>query len=96
MTRRDWESAAPLLGVFLNGAELGALTPQGERVVDDSFLILFNAHHDYAVFTLPPRRFGAHWIVEVTSSTGVEEGDRHAARAEVRLESRSLVVLRRG
>src|SRR5436309_2284076 len=95
MTRRDWESAAPLLGVFLNGAELGALTPQGERVVDDSFLILFNAHHDDGVFTLPPRRFGAHWLVELTSSAGVAEGDRHAARAEVRLESRSLVVLRR-
>jgi isoamylase len=95
MTRRDWQAAAPLLGVFLNGAEHGALTPQGEPVVDDSFLILFNAHHDDGVFTLPPRRFGAHWVVEVTSSARVPEGERYAARAEVALEARSLVVLRR-
>jgi glycogen operon protein len=95
MTRRDWESAAPLLGVFLNGAELGAQTSEGEPVVDDSFLILFNAHHDDGVFTLPPRRFGSHWVVEVTSSVQIAEGDRHAARTEVKLEARSLAVLRR-
>src|SRR6184192_2637671 len=36
MTRRDWDSGPPRLGVFLNGAELDARTSRGEPVVDDS------------------------------------------------------------
>ena len=31
------------LGVFLNGAEIPSRTPHGEAIVDDSFLVLFNA-----------------------------------------------------
>ena len=95
MTRRDFDSAAPRLGVFLNGSELTERTPQAEEVVDDSFLIIFNAHHDPAVFTLPPRRFGAHWTVELSTSGELEDGSHHDARSELTLESRSLVVLRR-
>jgi isoamylase len=96
MTRRDWVSAAPRLGVFLNGADLGAWSAHGEPVVDDSFLILFNAHHDHAVFLLPPRRFGARWRVELSTADPTRgDGDRYSARSELELESRSLVVLRR-
>jgi glycogen operon protein len=94
MTRRDWDTGPPLLGVFLNGAELGTSTPHGARVEDDSFLILFNAHHEDAVFTLPPRRFGTRWTLELsTSDRAIEE--RRSARDEVTLESRSLYVFRR-
>ena len=32
--------------------------PHGEPIVDDSFLLLFNAHHEDCTFTLPRRRFG--------------------------------------
>jgi glycogen operon protein len=94
MTRRDWDSGPPRLGVFLNGAELGARTAHGEPVVDDSFLILFNAHHEECVFTLPPRRFGTRWRLALTTSeaNGVE---LRSARDEVTLEPRALSVFRR-
>jgi isoamylase len=94
MTRRDWDTGPPLLGVFLNGAELGTRTPQGKLLEDDSFLILFNAHHEDAVFTLPPRRFGTRWKLELTTSDR-EMPERRSARDEVTLESRSLCVFRR-
>jgi glycogen operon protein len=94
MTRRDWDTGPPLLGVFLNGAELGTRTPQGARVEDDSFLILFNAHHEDAVFTLPPRRFGTRWKLELATSDR-ELQERRSARDEVTLQSRSLAVYRR-
>ena len=43
MTQRDWSRGdARAIGVFLNGEEIPMLTPQGEPVVDDSFLLLFN------------------------------------------------------
>jgi glycogen operon protein len=94
MTRRDWDTGPPLLGVFLNGAELGTRTPHGERVEDDSFLILFNAHHEDSVFTLPPRRFGTRWTLDLTTSDRKLE-ERRSARDEVTLESRALAVYRR-
>jgi len=94
MTRRDWDDAgARAIGVFLNGDEIGALTPQGEQVRGDSFLLLFNAHYEDVSFRLPARRFGSRWIVEL--ATGRADGDRLVPGAQVNVESRSLAVLRR-
>ena len=46
MTEHDWNSGyARTLAVFLNGEGIPERDPLGERVVDDSFLLLFNAHH---------------------------------------------------
>jgi glycogen operon protein len=95
MTRRDWDAAPPRLGVFLNGAELGTTMQDGEPLADDSFLVLFNAYHEECVFTLPPRRFGNWWVLELTTSAGISADRRLPARDEVTLEPRSLAVLRR-
>jgi glycogen operon protein len=93
MTRRDWQGASgATLGVFLNGAELRSSTPDGEPVVDDSFLVLFNAHQDDAVFTLPPRRFGSRWELELSTAAPHASGS-FVAREQVTLEARSVVVL---
>ena len=62
MTRRDWDNTeSRAIGIFLNGDELGAETPHGEEVRDDSFLVLFNAFFEEITFRLPARRFGTHW-----------------------------------
>ena len=37
-------------------------------MVDDSFLILFNAHHEETTFTIPPKRFGTRWELELTTA----------------------------
>jgi isoamylase len=96
MARRDWEGAVgPRLGVFLNGAELGTRTAHGEPVVDDSFLVFFNAHHQPVDFTLPPRRFGLHWELELSTAEPDAEPRNFLAREVVRLEGRSLLLLRR-
>jgi isoamylase len=98
MTRRDWESRdGRALGVFLNGEEIRRTTAEGERIVDDSFLILANAHHEPVVFTLPPRRFGARWALEVSTDDPGQgpESFQATARQDVAVEARSLVLLRR-
>jgi glycogen operon protein len=98
MTRRNWQDGdARALGVFLNGREIGRQTPEGERVSDDSFLLLLNAHHEPVAFTLPPRRFGARWAVELATAQPErrDEGPTAAARDEVGVEARSLILLRR-
>jgi glycogen operon protein len=94
MTRRDWDNLeSRAIGVFLNGEELNAETARGSEVRDDSFLLLFNAHFEEIAFRLPARRFGTRWEVEL--STGACECDRLAPGGEVKVESRSLAVLRR-
>jgi glycogen operon protein len=63
-------------------------------VRDDSFLLLFNAHHEDVVFRLPARRFGTRWEVEL--ATGRVDGDRLTPGAPVAVESRSAVLFSRG
>jgi isoamylase len=95
MTRRDWENSdARAIGVFLNGDELASETKRGEPVRDESFLLLFNAHHEEIAFRLPARRFGTRWEVEL--ATGHVAGDRLTPGADVTVESRSAVLFRRG
>jgi glycogen operon protein len=95
MTQKDWQRHdARTLGVFLNGQEIPSRTPTGEEIADDSFLLLFNAHFEPVTFTLPTRRFGARWVVELATGGGVPEGPIHG-RAEVVVQDRALVLLRR-
>jgi glycogen operon protein len=94
MTQRDWTAAeTKTLGVFLNGDEIRARTAHGEEITDDSFLLLFNAHFEPVEFTLPTRRFGARWHVELATGDSLEGA--LGARAPVPVVEHSLVLLRR-
>jgi len=96
MTKRDWNEQRTV-GMFLNGQEIAAPGPRGERVEDDSFLMLFNAHHEDVIFTLPTRRFGMTWeLVLTTADPTVESGLLVApARTEVPIIARSVMLLKR-
>ena len=99
MTRRDWgDGELRSIGLFLNGDEIPTRTRQGDQVTDESFLILFNSHHEPVTFQLPPRRFGQRWKLELsTAEPDIAEGELNfPARAEVTVEARSIVLLRRG
>ena len=96
MTRSDWDRCdGAAFGVFLNGGSLDERTARGEQVIDDSFLVLFNSHHEPASFTLPSRRFGASWRLELCTADPGAEPSTFAARASAPVEARSLRVLRR-
>jgi isoamylase len=95
MTQKDWQQEnGRTLGVFLNGDEIPSRTAHGEEVRDGSFLLLFNAHAEPVPFTLPTRRFGARWQVELATG-GDSAPDPLAARAEVLVPDRSVLLLRR-
>jgi glycogen operon protein len=96
MTQADWDRPdGHVLGMFLNGEEIAANDRQGRRVVDDSFLLLFNAHHDDVEFTLPPARFGVSWACVLRTDEPDCEDESHEAGESVRVTSRSIVLLRR-
>src|SRR5207244_463944 len=54
MSEEDWQAGfAKSLGVFLNGDAIASTDMYGDRVTDDSFYFVFNAHHEPMQFTLP-------------------------------------------
>jgi glycogen operon protein len=98
MTQRNWrDNDALTLGVFLNGAEIPTQSARGAPVIDDTFLVLFNAWEGPIAFTLPAVSFGRRWAHELSTSDPEREAgaDVHPARGIVPVEGRSLVVLRR-
>ncbi len=97
MTRRDWQQGECVLGMFLNGREIVNRGSRGERVEDDSFIVLYNALVEDRRVMLPRRRFGAQWALELsTAEPQAEAGSsRHGARTEVDLPAHSIVVLKR-
>jgi isoamylase len=94
MTDEDWSQAhARAFAVFLNGNALRERDEDGRPVRDDSFLLLFNAHHEPLGFTMPPESFGKTWKVVVDTKTdAVGTGPSIAAGEAIEVEGRSVVV----
>ena len=97
MTRRDWQDGEHVLGMFLNGGEIAAPGPHGEQISDDSFVLLFNAHHEDRTFMLPRRRFAAQWALELSTAEPLAPPGsvNYGARTELEVTSRSIVILKR-
>jgi isoamylase len=56
MSEEHWaQGFAKSLGAFLDGEAIASRGPRGERIRDDSFYVLFNAHHEPLHLTLPTR-----------------------------------------
>jgi glycogen operon protein len=81
MTDADWKTGyAKAMGVFLNGDAITEPDPRGERVRDETFLLLFSADSQPAWFTLPAEDFGHRWeVVLDTGAAGHSHGGRPAA-----------------
>ncbi|WP_309116908.1 glycogen debranching protein GlgX [Saccharothrix sp.] len=100
MTEQNWEDDfGRCVVVFLNGEGIPDLDPRGMRVLDDSFLLVFNAHHGGIEITLPDDSYGPQWTVVVDTFTGVvrepDTGEPVLAGGTVTVPARSLLVLQR-
>ena len=71
MTDRDWSSGfGQCITVFLNGDGIPDVDERGDRMLDDSFLLCFNASSEDIAVTLPGERYGGPWVVVVNTATG--------------------------
>ncbi|WP_425826092.1 glycogen debranching protein GlgX [Streptomyces fractus] len=96
MTEADWKRPdAHTLAVFLNGDAMREHDSVGERVVDDSFLVLFNFYWNATEFQLPDASYGTSWTTRIDTAEpdGVPDESEYKAEAIVRLEAHSLTVL---
>ncbi|SNT21788.1 glycogen debranching protein GlgX [Rhodococcoides kyotonense] len=97
MTPEDWDSGfGKSLTVFLNGEGIPEPNQRGERVVDDSFLLCFNAHHETIEFMTPDGEYAKEWAVALDTAipTGTSENVIEAG-THVKVAARSLLVLRK-
>ena len=96
MTEEDWESGfGRSVAVFLNGQGIPDRDARGQRVIDDSFLLYFNAHWEPIEFTVPGDEYGAEWMAVVDTTEPEAEERTVAAGATVTVGPRSLVVLQK-
>ncbi|MGL5930864.1 MAG: glycogen debranching protein GlgX [Dermatophilaceae bacterium] len=95
MEDQDWaDGEARMMTVFLNGQAIPTPDAQGRPVVDDDFLVLFNADREDHAFHLPGLDYGDRWLVEIDTASAVVEPVWHDATAELKVTARSVVVLR--
>ena len=97
MEEEHWgEGLAKAIGVFLNGEGISTPDLWGQKVVDDSFYLIFNAHMETMDFTLPDKSWGRRWRILVDSSRGwLEEEELHEAGETLSVPLHSVVVLMR-
>ncbi|KZS61362.1 glycogen debranching protein GlgX [Mycobacterium ostraviense] len=100
MTHEDWgKSFHQCVAVFLNGDAITAPNARGERVVDDSFLLCFNAHDEPVEFVMPHGGYAQEWTVELDTDdpAGLKEVGNQVVNAgeQISLPARSLLVLRK-
>jgi glycogen operon protein len=97
MSEEHWNSTyAKSLGVFLSGDGLSAKSDKGENLVDDSFYLLFNSHHETMTFRLPDEKWGGSWIKIMDTADGFfsedKDGESFGGGAEVQVQGRSVLL----
>jgi isoamylase len=100
MSDGDWNGGVPnAITIFLNGQGIPERDALGERITDDSFLLLINAYHQSIMFTLPDQAYGRTWeIVVDTADPLLAKARRRQSQAKpgarLRVAARALLVLR--
>jgi isoamylase len=96
MTDEDWQSGtAKSMAVFLNGDAISSPNPRGEPVVDDSFLVVFNAHHEDVDFALPGPENAQRWLPVFDTSDLLAGGDALKPGELLKSTGRSITLLRK-
>lgn len=99
MNDEDWNNGfSQSVTVYLNGNSIEGKGYKGEDIVDDCFLLLFNAYEKNLEFRIPLRNAHAPWLQVLDTHSGCmnEEGcETRNDGDKLMLEGRSMVVLRR-
>jgi glycogen operon protein len=98
MTEKQWlVSYAKAMEIFLNGEGIVTPSPRGERIIDESFLLFFNAHYEMIEFALPNVFKDREWeiVIDTNESRFLSPGKLVMGEQTVPVTDRSLIVLRR-
>ncbi|MET1054343.1 MAG: glycogen debranching protein GlgX [Pedobacter sp.] len=96
MEDHNWnEGAAKSVATFLNGKGLNTINDNGEKVVDDSFYMIFNAHDEEIQYQLPGDEYGGEWriVIDTAIAAPVSTTLIFAPGTKVPVGGRSVVLL---
>jgi glycogen operon protein len=98
MSDEDWgNSESRCFGLRLAGDAIEEVDDRGNRIVDDTLLILLNAHHEAVPFVLPAHRRKVRWqvLLDTTEAAAGQSSHRSMRGGEAyNLKGRSLALLR--
>ena len=86
---------AKSLAIYLNGRGIPTTDEYGSRVIDDSFLVLFNAHSEPVHFTMPDDLAALEWEIMLYSAMGLGAPLPVEAPEKADVEGWSVVLLRK-
>ena len=97
MTEEDWNASwGRCIGMLLGGEALNEVDENGEPVIDDTLLIVFNSHIEPVQFLLPRSDEGIKWEVLINTNfsdpaTAYSMGN---GVKSIEVSGRSIVALR--
>jgi glycogen operon protein len=98
MTDEQWHApGVRTLGVQLAGDAIDERGPRGERIIDDTLLIIFNADERPVAFALPNHEVAKRWevVFDTVHQTFSGAHGEHDGGSVYRVNERSVVCLRR-
>ena len=96
MPEENWShDYAKSLAIFMNGEGIRTVGPKGERTVDNSFYLMFNAHYEGLDFRLPRRKYGSKWVkvIDTHENLFTDNGEVFKYGDAIHVSSRSIVLL---
>lgn len=94
MDMADWQNThAFSVMIYLNGSDIPEADWFGNQMVDNDFILIFNAHYEPIQFTLPDERYGKKWklVVDTHNPDGPELN--YEAGFAITAQSRSFLLL---
>ena len=98
MTDEEWQApGVKTLAVQFAGDAIDDRGPRGERIVDDTLLVIFNADDRPVAFTLPNHESARRWetVFDTVHHTFTAAHGEHDGGSAYRVAERSVVCLRR-
>ena len=94
MDMDDWQNThAFSMMIYLNGSDIPEVDWYGNRMVDNDFILIFNAHYEPIMFTLPDERYGRKWQLVVDTHNPDEPALSYEAGFMITAQSRSFLML---
>lgn len=81
------------IGVLLAGDAIDEVDEQGERLIGDTLLLLFNAHGGRIRFAIPPHGRNEHWRLVFDTGHAAPRRRRFTQKSKYTLQGRSVAVL---
>ena len=94
MDMDDWQNTHSFsMMIYLNGSDIPEVDWYGNRMVDNDFILIFNAHYEPIMFTLPDERYGRKWQLVVDTHNPNEPALSYEAGFMITAQSRSFLML---